>query len=329
MEKSLYPLKFKPIYKTPIWGGDALKTLLNRTDAPPSTGESWEVSGVKDNVSVVANGFLAGNPLDELIEVYMGDLVGDEVFDRFGTEFPVLIKFIDARDDLSVQVHPDDDYAREHHGSRGKTEMWYVIGAEEGAELISGFNRDVSREVFKEHLEKGTLKEILNHEPVKQGDVFFLPAKRIHAIGKGIVLAEIQETSDVTYRIYDWDRTGPDGKPRELHLDHALEVMDYKKRDDIRTSYDRLLNSTVSLADCPHFTTSLIEFDDAVDKDFNLIDSFVIYICTEGGMMINYKDGEPVELKKGETVLIPAELKEISLIPKEKSTVLEVYLKTH
>jgi mannose-6-phosphate isomerase len=327
MEKSLYPLKFKPIYKTPIWGGEKLKSLLSKTDAPPSTGESWEVSGVKDNVSVVANGFLAGNALDELIEVYMGDLVGDEVFDSFGTEFPVLIKFIDAHDDLSVQVHPDDDYAREHHNSRGKTEMWYVIDAEEGAELISGFSRDISREVFKEYLEKGTLKQILNYEPVKQGDVFFLPAKRIHAIGKGIVLAEIQQTSNVTYRIYDWDRVGPDGKPRELHLDHSLEVMDYKKRDDIRTSYDRLINSTVNLADCPYFTTSLIEFDDAVDKDFNMIDSFVIYICTEGSMMINYKDGEPVELKKGETVLIPAELKEISLIPGEKSTVLEVYLK--
>jgi len=327
MDHTLYPLKFKPIYKDYIWGGDKLRTVLGKVDALQGTAESWEISGVAENVSVVSEGFLEGNPLDELIEVYMGDLVGDRVFDRFGTEFPVLIKFIDANDDLSVQVHPDDTYAAEHHGMKGKTEMWYVIDAEEGAKLISGFARDVDEQIFKDYLERKKLPELLNFEPVKPGDVFFMPASRVHAIGKGIVLAEIQQTSDLTYRIYDWDRVDKDGKGRELHLDHALKVMDYKKREDIRTSYDRIPNSSVLLADCPYFTTNLVELDQPVDKDFNLIDSFVIYICTGGELMINYRGGEAVSLKKGESVLVPAELKEISLLPKTQSKLLEVYLK--
>lgn len=328
MKNSLYPLKFAPIYKQMIWGGEKLRTQLDKKNAPEKTGESWEISGYKEDISIVANGFLEGNSLEELIEVYMGDLVGDAVFEKFGIEFPLLIKFIDANDNLSVQVHPDDDYAFEHHGERGKTEMWYVVDAEEGAELISGFKKDVDEKIFMEHLKNKSLKEILNYEPVKQGDVFFLPAKRLHAINKGIVLTEIQQTSDMTYRIYDWDRVGKDGKARELHLDHSLKVMDYKKRDDIRTEYQRLMNSTVNLADCQYFTTDIIRLDHPVDKDFNLIDSFVIYICTEGKLLVNHPGGAAVSLKKGETVLIPAELKEISLIPEEASTVLEVYIKS-
>ncbi len=327
MERTLYPLKFKPIYKQMIWGGEKLRTALDKEGVPPGTGESWEISGVAENVSVVSEGFLAGNPLDELIEVYMGDLVGEKVFDKYGMEFPVLIKFIDANDDLSVQVHPDDTYAAEHHGLRGKTEMWYVIDAEPGAELISGFKRDVDEQLFRSALDQKKLPELLNFEKVEAGDVFFLPAKRVHAIGKGIVLAEIQQTSDLTYRIFDWDRVDKEGKGRELHLDHALKVMDYKKREDIRTNYDRVPNNTVSLADCPYFTTSLIDLELPVDKDYNLIDSFVIYICTAGELMINYKGGAAVSLKKGESVLVPAEIKEVSLLPKVKSTVLEVYMK--
>ena len=327
MENTLYPLKFKPIYKKVIWGGEKLRTDLNKSNAPESCGESWEISGVEKNISVVSEGFLKGNPLDELIEVYMGDLVGDSVFEKYGTEFPVLIKFIHANDHLSVQVHPDDAFSEEYHGKRGKTEMWYVLDAEKEASLISGFSKDISEEVFKKHMSSGSLKEILNFEKVEKGDVFFLPAKRVHAIGKGIMLAEIQQTSDVTYRIYDWDRLGDDGNPRELHLDLALKVMDYKKPEDTRTPYKAIQNQTVNLADCPYFTTSLIEFDQAVDKDFSLIDSFVIYICTEGKLFINYKGGKPVQLEKGESVLIPAELKEVSLLPSEKSKLLEVYMK--
>ncbi|MDA3824005.1 MAG: mannose-6-phosphate isomerase [Bacteroidales bacterium] len=327
MERTLYPLKFSPIFKQVIWGGDKLKTQLEKKNAPESCGESWEISGVEGDVSVVSNGFLKGNSLDELIEVYMGDLVGDGVFKKFGIEFPVLIKFIDANDNLSVQVHPDDDFSAEYHGKRGKTEMWYVLEADEGSELISGFKKDVDEKVFMDHLNDKKLKDILNFEAVKPGDVFFLPAKRVHAIGAGILLTEIQQTSDVTYRIYDWDRVDKDGNSRELHLDHSLKVMDYKKRDDIRTNYASIDNSTVNLADCEYFTTGIINLDQPVDKDFSLIDSFVIYICTEGSLLVNYKGGEAVSIKKGESLLIPAELKEISLLPEVASTVLEVYIK--
>ena len=224
MENTLYPLKFKPIYKQVIWGGSRLHDYLGKPAVPEKTGESWEISGVSGDVSVVAEGFLKGNTLEELIEVYMGDLVGDMVYDAFGTEFPILVKFIDANDNLSVQVHPDDEYAAEYHGKKGKTEMWYIVHAEKDASLISGFNRDVDEKKFMDHLKGGKLAEILNTVAVEKGDVFFLPAKRVHAIGSGIVLAEIQQTSDLTYRIYDWERVGADGKPRELHLDHALEV---------------------------------------------------------------------------------------------------------
>ncbi len=202
-----------------------------------------------------------------------------------------------------------------------------MIDAEEGAELISGFSRDVDEKVFMDQLENKQLSEILNYEPVKAGDVFSLPAGRLHAIGEGIMLAEIQETSDLTYRVYDWDRVDEEGKGRELHLDHAVKVMDYKKREDIRTKYDHIPNKTVNLADCPHFTTSLVTLDHPVDKDFNLIDSFVVYICTEGKLVVNYKGGEAVSLQKGESMLVPADLKEISLLPEEKSTLLEVYMK--
>lgn len=327
MPNTLYPLKFKPIYKPLIWGGEKLRTQWGKSDAPESTGESWEISAVKDNISVVANGFLKGNRLDELIEVYMGDLVGDAVFEKFNTAFPILVKFIHANDNLSVQVHPDDEFAEKFHGENGKTEMWYILDAEKESKLIAGFNRDVDEKTFMEYFNNKKLPEILNFEPVKHGDVFFMPARRIHAIGTGTVLTEIQQTSDATYRIYDWERIGTDGKPRELHLDHALQVMDYKKRDNIRTSYDRIPNKTVKLVDCPYFTTGLIEFEVPVDKDYALIDSFVIYICTEGNILVNYKGGEPVTLKKGETMLVPAELKELSMIPGEKSTVLEVYIK--
>lgn len=327
MEKSLYPLKFKPICKDVIWGGEKLRDVYGKACASDKTGESWEVSGVEGNVSVVAEGFLKGNALDELIEIYMGDLVGDAVYEKFGIDFPVLIKFIHSKDVLSVQVHPDDEFAAEYEGGFGKTEMWYVIDAEEDAGLISGFKSSIDKEEFMKHLNAGSLKEILNEEKVKKGDVFFIPSGRVHAIGPGIVLTEIQQTSNTTYRIYDWDRTDKDGNSRELHLDKALQVMDFEKREDISTKYDRIQNSTVNLADCPYFTTSLIEFDHPVDKDFNLIDSFVIYICTEGELMVNYKGGVAVSIRKGETVLIPAELKEISLLPKEKSTLLEVYIK--
>jgi mannose-6-phosphate isomerase len=324
MEPTLYPLKFKPILKDKIWGGPKLHDVLGKS-ASDRAGESWEISGVEGDVSVVKNGFLSGNTLQELVEIYMGDLVGDNIFDRFGVEFPLLIKFIDAADFLSVQVHPNDELAHARHNSFGKTEMWYIVQSDKG-QLIAGFNRELEREQYLQHFSGGTLKEILNFEPVAPGDIFYIPAGRVHAIGPGVLLAEIQQSSDVTYRIYDWDRTDDHGQPRELHTDLALDAIDFGYHSNYRTEYRPLPNSTVPAVDSPYFTTSVIKMDQPVDKDYNLIDSFVIYMCMEGAAAIYYPGGfEPV--KKGETVLIPAELKNLAIIPNEPTTLLEVYIK--
>ncbi len=325
MESTLYPLKFKPILKDKIWGGPKLRDMLGKK-ASDKAGESWEISGVEGDISIAENGFLAGNSLQELVEIYMGDLLGDSIYERFGSEFPLLIKFIDAADFLSVQVHPDDALAKDRHNSYGKTEMWYIVESDKG-QLIAGFNRKLEREQYLQHFNGGTLKEILNYENVAPGDIYYMPAGRVHAIGAGVLLAEIQQTSDVTYRIYDWDRTDDQGNPRELHTDLALDAIDFSFHKQYKTPYQALLNSTVTAVDSPFFTTSVIQLDKPVEKDLNMIDSFVIYMCMEGAAGIAYGKGEVVSIKKGETVLIPAELKSLALIPTEASTLLEVYLK--
>jgi mannose-6-phosphate isomerase len=325
MEPTLYPLKFKPILKDKIWGGPKLRDVLGK-QASDKAGESWEISGVQGDISVVENGFLAGNSLQELAEIYMGDLLGDGIYEKFGVDFPILIKFIDAADVLSVQVHPDDVMARERHKTYGKTEMWYIVESDKG-QLIAGFNRKLDQEQYLQHMNGGSLKEILNHEAVSPGDIYFMPAGRVHAIGAGVLLAEIQQTSDVTYRIYDWDRSDEQGKSRELHTDLALEAIDFSFHTQYKTPYTALQNSTVSAVDSPFFTTSVIQLDQPVEKDLNLIDSFVIYMCMGGAVGIAYGKGEVEVIKKGETILIPAELKNLALIPTEASTLLEVYIK--
>ncbi|MFW5644846.1 MAG: type I phosphomannose isomerase catalytic subunit [Bacteroidota bacterium] len=322
----LYPLKFQPILKEKIWGGKKLKQKLNKKDASDKTGESWEISTVKDNISVVSEGFLKGNNLQELIEVYMGDLVGDKVYENFGLEFPLLIKFIDANEDLSIQVHPDDKTAKERHNSYGKTEMWFILESDPGAKLISGFNRELNREEYMDALNSGKIKEIINYEEVQEGEVFFMPAGRVHAIGSGILLAEIQQASDVTYRIYDWDRKDEEGKTRELHTDLALDVIDFESHSEYRTPYKSVLNKSVNIGKCEYFSTNLIHFDKAVEKDFNFIDSFVIYICTSGRVNIITSEDQKTHIQKGESILIPAEIKNLILIPEGKSKVLEVYV---
>ena len=323
----LYPLKFRPIFKEKIWGGQKLRTVLNKDFSPlPNAGESWELSGVEGNISVVTNGFLAGNDLNELLEIYMGDLVGDKVYEKFQNEFPLLIKFIDANDVLSIQVHPDDVLAMKRHNSNGKTEMWYVLQADEGASLISGFSRKVSKEEYLKYLNEKKLENILMKHEVTEGDVFFIPAGRVHAIGKGILLAEIQQASDVTYRIYDFDRKDKDGNTRELHTELALDAIDYEYYDDLRTDYPREMNKTVNLVSCKYFNTNLLEFDLVIEKDFYHLDSFLIYMCTDGEFEICYGQGDCVNVKKGETVLVPAELRTIKLNPLKKTKVLEVHL---
>jgi mannose-6-phosphate isomerase len=324
MESSLYPLKFKPILKDKIWGGPRLREVLGK-DASDRAGESWEISCVEGDVSVVENGFLAGNNLLELAEVYMGDLVGERIYEKFGAEFPLLIKFIDASEVLSVQVHPGDSLARERHNSYGKTEMWYVVESDQG-ELIAGFNRELDRESYLKHLQGGTLREILNYEKVGPGDIYFMPAGCVHAIGAGVLLAEIQQTSDVTYRIYDWDRTDQEGQPRELHTDLALDAIDFTYLKTHKTRYQSHENSTVTAVDSPFFTTAVIRLDQPVDKDYNLIDSFVIYLCIEGEAGIAYPGGVE-QIRKGDSLLIPAELKNLAILPTRATTLLEVYIK--
>ena len=294
-------------------------------EASDSAGESWEISGVEGDISVVENGFLEGNSLQELAEVYMGDLLGDSVYEKFGVEFPLLIKFIDAAEVLSVQVHPDDALARLRHNSYGKSEMWYIIESDKG-ELIAGFNRELDKEQYLKYFKEGKLKEILNHETVAPGEIYFMPAGRVHAIGAGVLLAEIQQTSDITYRIYDWDRTDDEGNPRELHTDLALDAIDFSFHSSYHTPYQALLNNTIPTVDSPYFTTSVIQLDQPVEKDFNMIDSFVIYLCVEGSVGITYPGGAE-SIQKGETILIPAELKNLAIVPTEPSTLLEVYIK--
>jgi mannose-6-phosphate isomerase len=325
--EGLYPLKFTPIYKDKIWGGNKIKTILNKDFGDlPNCGESWELSGVAGNISVVSNGYLAGNTLEELLEVYMGDLAGDEVYEHFGNEFPLLIKFIDANDDLSIQVHPNDEMAAERHHSYGKTEMWYVMQADKGSKLQSGFNQQVDQEKYLEKLEKVELTDILNFEEVTSGDVFFIPAGRVHAIGKGILLAEIQQTSDITYRIYDYDRRDSQGNLRELHTDLALDAIDYTLYPEYKTKYGAKPNVSVELASCQYFTTNVLDVTEVVEKDYNKLDSFVIFICLEGELVIETESGNE-SIKKGETILLPASIENVLLKPTTASVkLLEVYI---
>jgi mannose-6-phosphate isomerase len=326
MDNSLYPLRFHPIYKPLIWGGEKLRECYGKTDAPEKTGESWEISQVEDNISLVSNGFLEGKSLEEVIQKYKGELLGQRVFERFGSRFPLLTKFIHSNDDLSIQVHPGDEYAAEHHGENGKTEMWYVLDSEKDAQLIVGFNKDINRDIMLEKLNDGSLKEVLHFEKVSEGDVIFLPEGRIHALGPGIVLAEIQQTSDMTYRIYDWDRVGVDGKPRELHIEHALNVLDYKAYTSYKTSYQSQLNAPVNLVECPYFSTQLIQIDKKLDLDYTTLDSFVVYMCLDGDLDIQYDGEDRTHLVKGDTILIPAAIKDLSLIPNKDSRLLEINL---
>lgn len=326
-EKPLYPLKFKPILKDVIWGGTRLRDVLGKPATTDRCGESWEISAVQGNISVVDSGFLAGNNLQDLIEIYMGKLVGEHIYEKFGLEFPLLIKFIDANDLLSIQVHPDDEMARERHNAYGKTEMWYILTAERGARLISGFKELVSREVYLEHFNAKTLPDILNFEEVETGDVYFTPAGRVHSIGAGILLAEIQQTSDITYRIYDWDRVDANGKSREMHTELALDAIDFKDNRSCLRRFDPLINSRTNAADCPYFTTDIIYIDRSVEKDFHYIDSFVIYICVEGSCIIRHPGGEDISIHRGETMLIPSSLKSLVMVPETETKILEIYIK--
>ena len=325
----LYPLKFAPILKDKVWGGNALAASYNKKAGKlPNIGESWELSGVQGNLSVVSNGFLAGNNIEELIEVYMGDITGDSIYEKFGNEFPLLIKFIEAREDLSVQVHPGDGMAKERHKAYGKTEMWHILESEDNARIYTGFKEGVTKDIFEASLANGTLPDLLNVEKAEKGDTFFTPAGRIHAIGAGTVLVEIQQTSDVTYRISDWNRKNPGPEKRELHLDLAKDAIDFSEtsiRGKIK--YEAELNKIKNLVSCEYFNTNLLHFNNMINREYHFNDSFVIYICLGGEFHIGW-DGSSEKVVKGETVLLPAMIKEVALVPKGDSKLLEVYIKS-
>ncbi|KAF0128544.1 MAG: phosphomannose isomerase [Bacteroidetes bacterium] len=291
----------------------------------PNCGEAWLLSGVEGNPTLVNNGYLTSNELNELVEVFMGDLVGDKVYERFGDQFPILVKVIDSNDWLSIQVHPDDALAQKRGVGYGKTEMWYVMQADADAELICGFNQEVDELIYLSYLENKKLKDIMNFEKVEKGDVFFIPAGRVHALGPGTLIAEIQQSSDTTYRIYDWDRVDQAGNSRELHTEEALEAIDYTMHSNYKTPYLRSENSTENLIKSPFFTTNILKISAGIKKDYSELDSFVILFCTEGGLKIEWED-QNYTLVAGEVILLPNVIENIILLPDPNAIILEVYI---
>lgn len=323
---NLYPLKFETIFKDKIWGGSKIKDVLHKDFSPlPNCGETWEISGVASDVSVVANGPLKGQRLADILSNAKEQLVGTKNYQNYGNEFPLLVKFIDANDDLSIQVHPNDVLAEKRHHSKGKTEMWYVLQADPGATLISGFNQPVNKDKYLEKFESGKLIEILNKEEVHAGDIFFLPAGRIHTIGKGLLIAEIQQTSDITYRIYDFDRVDDKGNKRELHVEEALDAIDFNFYNNYKTNYPKTKNEAIKAVSCPFFTTNVLDYTASVSRDYSELDSFIIHVCVEGKYTLRYKGGE-LDVQKGDCILIPASEKEVQLETSEGFKILESFI---
>ncbi|MBS7256645.1 type I phosphomannose isomerase catalytic subunit [Flavobacterium branchiicola] len=321
MSTKMYPMQFEPILKERIWGGEKLQTLLNKPITSKITGESWELSTVEGDVSLIANGDLKGKSLSEIINESPNEVLGTAVYARFGKQFPLLFKYLDAREDLSIQVHPNDKLAKERHNSFGKTEMWYVMQADTDARIIVGFKEDSSKEEYVENLNNKTLISILDDVKAKQGDVFFLETGTVHAIGAGLVVAEIQQTSDITYRLYDFDRTDAQGNKRELHVDLALDAINYKKTDTYK-KYAKVANASNAIVDCSYFTTNFIPLQGEVQVDKNG-ETFTVYMCTEGNFEIEIED-KKYSYKKGDTILLPASVNKFVL--NGNASLLEVYI---
>lgn len=315
-----YPLHFKPILKERIWGGTKLQSL-GKNLFSDNVGESWEISMIENDINIVTNGIYSDKSLAELINLYPNEILGTKVYQKYGKQFPLLFKFLDAKTDLSIQLHPNDELAKKRHNSFGKTEMWYIMQADENARIILGFKNDSSPSEYLDHLENKTLPTVLKEYYVTKGDVFFIETGTIHAIGGGILLAEIQQTSDITYRVYDWDRVDDHGKERELHVDLALEAIDYRKKDP-KIEYVKNEDRSVNLVDCPYFATNIISLSHSYEITKNN-DCFLVYICTEGNAVLSTVD-ENFVIKQGETVLVPAQLTAFTL--KGNATLLEVFI---
>lgn len=322
----MYPLKFEPILKQTLWGGDKIISFKQLNDTRKEVGESWEISAVEGSESIVAEGPDKGMTLTEVLSKYREELLGEANYARFGVKFPLLVKFIDARQDLSIQVHPSDELAKKRHNSMGKTEMWYVIGADKGAKLRSGFSEQITPKEYKDRVYNNTITEVLQEYDIQPGDVFFLPAGRVHSIGAGAFIAEIQQTSDVTYRIYDFDRKDAKGNARELHTDLAREAINFEVLDDYRTQYDVVENEPIELVACPYFTTSLYDMTEEITCDYSELDSFVIFVCVEGSCTLYDNEKNEVSFKAGETVLMPASIQEVTILPNGKVKLLETYV---
>ena len=321
------PLKFEPIFKTIVWGGEKIAPYKGVETRQEHIGESWELSGVAGNESIVAEGPLKGRTIASLVKEYKGELVGKHVYQNTGDEFPLLIKFIDALTDLSIQVHPNDELAAaRHNGSKGKTEMWYVVAADEGAHLLAGLTEKITPEQYAAKVADGTITDVLARYDVHPGDVFFLPAGRIHAICGGCFIAEIQQTSNITYRIYDYGRLGLDGKPREVHTELAKDAIDYTVYPSYRTEYTPLQDEEVEVVNCQYFTTSIYDLTLPYAKDLSAIDSFMVVMCLCGEGTLEV-DGEQLPIRQGETVLVPASADDICFIPEESMKLLSSYIR--
>lgn len=324
----MYPLKFEPILKQTLWGGDKIIPFKHLNETLPNVGESWEVSAVEGSESVVANGTDKGYTLPEMVRKYKEELVGEANYARFGNKFPLLIKFIDAKLDLSIQVHPGDELAKKRHNSFGKNEMWYVIAADKGAKLISGFAEEITSKEYKDRVHNGTFAEVLQTCAIEPGDVFYVPAGRVHGIGAGAFVAEIQQTSDITYRIFDYNRKDKDGKSRELHTSQAMDAINFSDvQDDFRTEYERVQNEPVEMVASPYFTTSVYDMTEEITCDYSELDSFVIFICVEGSCRLTDDNQNEITLRAGETVLLPAAVQEVTIVPEgQRVKLLETYV---
>ncbi len=321
MKFESYPLQFDPILKERIWGGEKLKTVLNKPITSSITGESWELSTVEGDVSIVSNGVLKGKSLTELIENHPEEVLGTAVYKKFGKQFPLLFKYLDAKTDLSIQVHPNDALAKKRHNSFGKTEMWYIMQADENARIIVGFKEKSNAKEYVAHLEHKTLLDLLEEVNVKTGDVFFLETGTVHAIGAGLVVAEIQQTSDITYRLYDFDRVDADGNLRELHIDLALDAINYDKVETHKT-YAKETNKSNEMVNCPYFTTKYLPLDGTINVS-KTSESFTVYMCTEGLFQLEYNQITH-NYKKGDTLLIPAAMTNYNLTG--TAILLEIYI---
>jgi mannose-6-phosphate isomerase len=322
----LYPLKFEPICHYRIWGGENLKNVLKKPCKGHSIGESWEISAVPENETIVSAGTLKGKTINQLSKRFKEAFLGNKVYNTTGTEFPLLIKFIDSSSPLSIQVHPNDLLAKERHNSLGKNEMWYIMPSSQKATITVGFKDEVNEQSYLKHIENNSITEVLNTLEVKEGDAFYIPSGRIHAIGAGVLLAEIQQSSDVTYRIYDYDRVDQTtGEKRQLHTELALEAIDFKRKSHYQTDYKKSVNKANKLVSTPFFKTNFLSINQDIMRDLQPIDSFVIYMCVKGSATIAYNDLD-YGFKMGETLFIPAAIEQITLKTNDHAELIEVFM---